>query len=35
MLYEVITVISFEPAPIKWAEDLILYYKDQAQEIKG
>lgn len=29
------TIIGFEPAPMKWAEDLILYYKDSAQEIKA
>jgi len=29
------TIIGFEPAPMKWAEDLILYYRDRAQEIKG
>lgn len=28
------TIISFEPAPMQWAEDLILYYKDKSQEIK-
>jgi predicted transcriptional regulator len=28
------TIIGFEPAPMKWAEDLILYYRDKAQEIK-
>jgi predicted transcriptional regulator len=27
------TIIGFEPAPLKWAEDLILNYKDRAQEI--
>jgi predicted transcriptional regulator len=27
------TLIGFEPAPMKWAEDLIMYYKDKAQEI--
>ena len=27
------TIIGFEPAPLKWAEDLILHYRDQAQEI--
>lgn len=32
--YDRESIISFEPAPIKWAEDLILYYKGQAQEIK-
>jgi predicted transcriptional regulator len=26
-------LIGFELAPMKWAEDLILYYKDKAQEI--
>lgn len=29
------TIIGFEPAALKWAEDLILYYREQAQEIKG
>lgn len=33
--YDQESIVSFKPAPIKWAEDLILYYKDQAQEIKG
>lgn len=33
--YDQESIISFEPAPLKWAEDLILYYKEQAQEIKG
>jgi predicted transcriptional regulator len=28
------TLIGFDPAPMKWAEDLILYYRDKAQEIK-
>jgi len=28
------TIIGFEPAPMKWIEDLIMYYKDEAQEIK-
>ena len=27
------TIIGFEPAPLKWAEDLILHYRDRAQEI--
>ncbi len=27
------TIIGFEPAPLQWAEDLILHYRDQAQEI--
>jgi len=27
------TIIGFEPAPMKWAEDLILYYRNKAQEI--
>ena len=31
--YDQESVISFEPAPLKWAEDLILHYKDQAQEV--
>ena len=29
------TIIGIEPAPMKWAEDLILHYMDNAQEIKG
>jgi predicted transcriptional regulator len=33
--YDQESVISFEPAPLKWAEDLILHYREQAQEIKG
>jgi predicted transcriptional regulator len=33
--YDQESVVSFEPAPLKWAEDLILHYRDQAQEIKG
>jgi len=33
--YDQERVISFEPVPLKWAEDLILHYKEQAQEIKG
>lgn len=33
--YDQESIISFEPAPLKLAEDLILYYKDKAQEIKG
>jgi predicted transcriptional regulator len=33
--YDQESVISFEPVPLKWAEDLILHYKAQAQEIKG
>lgn len=27
------TIIGFEPAALKWTEDLILHYKEQAQEI--
>lgn len=27
------TIIGFEPAALRWAEDLILYYREQAQEI--
>ncbi len=27
------TIIGFEATPLKWAEDLILHYRDQAQEI--
>jgi predicted transcriptional regulator len=27
------TIIGFEPASMKWAEDLIQYYKNRAQEI--
>lgn len=33
--YDQESITSFEPAPMKWAEDLILYYKNRAQEIKG
>jgi predicted transcriptional regulator len=33
--YDQESIISVEPAPLKWAEDLILHYKDRAQEIKG
>jgi predicted transcriptional regulator len=29
------TIIGIEPASMKWAEDLILHYRDKAQEIKG
>jgi predicted transcriptional regulator len=29
------TIIGFEPAPLKWAEDLILHYRNRAQVIKG
>lgn len=29
------TIIGFEPVPMKWAEDLILNYRDKAQEIKA
>lgn len=29
------TIIGFEPASMRWAEDLILHYRDKAQEIKG
>jgi predicted transcriptional regulator len=29
------TIIGFKPASLKWAEDLIEYYRNQAQEIKG
>jgi predicted transcriptional regulator len=29
------TIMGTEPAPMKWAEDLILHFKDKAQEIKG
>ena len=28
-------IIGFEPASMRWAEDLILHYRDKAQEIKG
>jgi predicted transcriptional regulator len=27
------TIIGFEPAALRWAEDLILHYREQAQEI--
>lgn len=33
--YDQESIISFDHAPLKWAEDLILHYKAQAQEIKG
>lgn len=33
--YDQESIISFEAAPLKWTEDLILHYKDKAQEIKG
>jgi predicted transcriptional regulator len=29
------TIIGFEPACMKWTEDLILHYRNSAQEIKG
>ncbi|WP_240664484.1 winged helix-turn-helix domain-containing protein [Methanosarcina sp. MSH10X1] len=29
------TIIGFEPAALKWAEDLILHYREHAREIKG
>lgn len=29
------TLMSTEPVPMKWAEDLIVHFKDKAQEIKG
>lgn len=29
------TIIGTEPGPMKWAEDIILLFKDKAQEIKG
>jgi predicted transcriptional regulator len=28
------TIVGFKPDSLKWAEDLILHYRDQAQEIK-
>lgn len=28
------TIIGFEPAALRWVEDLILHYREQAQEIK-
>ncbi len=33
--YDQESIISFEPVPLKWAEDLIFHYKAQAQEIRG
>jgi predicted transcriptional regulator len=33
--YDQESIIAFEPASLKWAEELILHYKGQAQEIKG
>lgn len=27
------TIMGFEPAALRWTEDLILYYKEQAQQI--
>lgn len=32
--YDQESIISFEPVPLKWAEDLILHYKAQAREIR-
>lgn len=33
--YDRESIMAFEPASLKWAEELILYYKSQAQEING
>jgi predicted transcriptional regulator len=33
--YDQESIVAFEPASLKWAEELILHYKGQAQEIKG
>lgn len=33
--YDQESIVAFEPTPLKWAEELILHYKDQAHEIKG
>nr|WP_243684190.1 transcriptional regulator FilR1 domain-containing protein [Methanosarcina barkeri] len=27
------TIMGFEPAALRWTEDLVLYYKEQAQQI--
>ncbi|WP_269850965.1 transcriptional regulator FilR1 domain-containing protein [Methanosarcina horonobensis] len=32
--YDQESIIASEPASLKWAEELILHYKGQAQEIK-
>jgi len=32
--YDQESIVAFEPASLKWAEELILHYKGQAQEIK-
>ncbi|MPM94762.1 hypothetical protein SDC9_141910 [bioreactor metagenome] len=32
--YDQESIMAFEPASLKWAEELILYYKSKAQEIK-
>jgi predicted transcriptional regulator len=31
--YDQESIVAFEPASLKWAEELILHYKDQAKEI--
>jgi predicted transcriptional regulator len=33
--YDQESIVAFEPASLKWAEELVLHYKVQAQEIKG
>ena len=33
--YDQQSIMAFEPASLKLAEDLILHYKDRAQKIKG
>lgn len=32
--YDQESIVAFEPASLKWAEELILHYKNQAQELK-
>lgn len=32
--YDQESILAFEPSSLKWAEEIILHYKDQAQEIK-
>lgn len=33
--YDQESIMAFEPDSLKWAEELILYYRGEAQEIKG
>jgi predicted transcriptional regulator len=33
--YDQESIMAFEPASLKWAEELIFYYRGNAQEIKG